>query len=257
MTDNRIDPATKASYFHLTKQLPRLQAPMSDKRQPPHGQRYITHFERFGLPTFAFYKPDESKPWQLTVKGTTAPNLDIKPQLAALPRQHQTADFHCVTSWSYADVSWGGVAFADVYNQLIKPHLPEGNRPNIVVFRGDDSYVTSLPLEDALAGGVMIADEMNGEPIHFDHGAPLRLVAPKHYGYKNVKHLRTIELADSDGAYTFPKPWPRLMEHPRGRVEYQERGRHLPPWLFRWLYLPIVWPTRLLFRQVAKHRRSD
>ena len=225
---------------------------MTTNKQTPPGQRYIANFERFGLPTFAFYQLPKPSEWTLKVAGEVTQSLNIYPQLKTLPRQKQTADFHCVTTWSVADVTWSGYAFSDVYHRLIAPHLPPGCQPNIVIFRGDDHYVTSLPLEDALAEGVMLADELNGQALGIEHGAPLRLVAPKHYGYKNVKHLVAIELADSEGVYRFPKPWPRLMEHPRGRVAEQERGRHLPPWLFRCLYRPIVWPTRLLFRAMAK-----
>jgi DMSO/TMAO reductase YedYZ molybdopterin-dependent catalytic subunit len=42
---------------------------------------------------------------------------------------------------------------------------------------------------------VLLAYEMDGEPLARPHGAPLRLVIPDMYGYKNVKWVRRIELA--------------------------------------------------------------
>ena len=40
----------------------------------------------------------------------------------------------------------------------------------------------------------MLAYEMNGKPLPRVHGAPVRLVIPEMYGYKNVKWLKGINL---------------------------------------------------------------
>ena len=40
----------------------------------------------------------------------------------------------------------------------------------------------------------MLAYEMDGKPLPREHGAPLRLVIPEMYGYKNVKWLKGIDL---------------------------------------------------------------
>jgi DMSO/TMAO reductase YedYZ molybdopterin-dependent catalytic subunit len=50
-----------------------------------------------------------------------------------------------------------------------------------------------LLLSDLLAAEVLLADILDGLPLSMEHGAPLRLVAPAHYGYKSVKHLSGIE----------------------------------------------------------------
>jgi DMSO/TMAO reductase YedYZ molybdopterin-dependent catalytic subunit len=41
---------------------------------------------------------------------------------------------------------------------------------------------------------VMLAYEMDGKPLAREHGAPVRLVIPEMYGYKNVKWLSQINL---------------------------------------------------------------
>jgi hypothetical protein len=237
---------------HGTKLEDQFMASNSGESLPP-GQRLARRFERFGLPTFAFYRgstPTSSNLWLCSNVGM---KQDILSQIKRLPRHSQVSDFHCVTTWSVKELRWEGYRFSDIYEQLIRPGLNEGPEPGVIIFRGDDNYVTSLPLGDALGSDVMLADTLNGLPLSFSHGAPMRLVAPKHYGYKNVKHLRSIELGSSERDYTFTKPWPRLMEHPRARVEYEERGRYLGGQCFRILYLPLIWPTRLLFRLLT-HR---
>ncbi len=40
----------------------------------------------------------------------------------------------------------------------------------------------------------MLAYEMDGKPLPREHGAPMRLVIPDMYGYKNVKWLAGINL---------------------------------------------------------------
>ena len=58
----------------------------------------------------------------------------------------------------------------------------------------EQPYVDSLTLEQASLQDVMLAYEMDGLPLSRAHGAPLRLVIPEMYGYKNVKWLTHIEL---------------------------------------------------------------
>ncbi len=60
----------------------------------------------------------------------------------------------------------------------------------------DIAFVRSLPLSDASdpAADILIAYEMNGEPLTTEHGAPFRLVVPGWYGMASVKWLKRIEV---------------------------------------------------------------
>ena len=61
---------------------------------------------------------------------------------------------------------------------------------------GDLTFVRSLALEhatDAVAE-ILIAYEMNGEPLNADHGKPFRLIVPRWYGVASVKWLKRIEV---------------------------------------------------------------
>ncbi len=57
----------------------------------------------------------------------------------------------------------------------------------------EQSYERSLSLEEALREGVILAYEMNGQPLPPQHGSPLRLVVPDWYGMTSVKWLRSIK----------------------------------------------------------------
>jgi len=57
-------------------------------------------------------------------------------------------------------------------------------------------YVDSLTLQQASLSDVLLAYEMDGKPLSREHGAPVRLVIPEMYGYKNVKWVSRIDLVE-------------------------------------------------------------
>jgi DMSO/TMAO reductase YedYZ molybdopterin-dependent catalytic subunit len=77
--------------------------------------------------------------------------------------------------------------------------LPEAGALEFVSM--EQPYVDYLTLPQAQLHDVMLAYEMDGKPLPREHGAPLRLIIPEMYGYKNVKWLSGINLvqAPEDG----------------------------------------------------------
>ncbi len=219
----------------------------------PPGQFELDHFPRFGLSHFAERFPREPGQLQLRIGGDVDASIVVAEALGTLPRAEQVSDFHCVTTWSVRAQHWSGVRFADLYRRIVLPQARPHGDARFVVLRAQDGYAVSLPLDDLLAEDVLLADRLNGAPLPVEHGAPLRLVAPAHYGYKNAKHLRAIEFWRDIGSYRFPAF--RFMDHPRARVAFEERGRGAPGWLLRWLYRPLVGPTIRRFQQALDRRR--
>ena len=62
--------------------------------------------------------------------------------------------------------------------------------------KGDLSFVRALPLATTVdpAAEILIAYEMNGEPLGQDHGAPFRLIVPHWYAVASVKWLKRIDV---------------------------------------------------------------
>lgn len=60
----------------------------------------------------------------------------------------------------------------------------------------EQNYERSLPLAEALRDEVLLAYELNGEPLPPQHGAPVRLVVPGWYGMASVKWLERITVLD-------------------------------------------------------------
>jgi DMSO/TMAO reductase YedYZ molybdopterin-dependent catalytic subunit len=74
-----------------------------------------------------------------------------------------------------------------------------------VVFTGHDEgfdlgvrhhFERSLPIDEAMADGVILAWDANGAPLPPAHGFPLRLVVPSWYGMASVKWLKAITVID-------------------------------------------------------------
>jgi DMSO/TMAO reductase YedYZ molybdopterin-dependent catalytic subunit len=96
---------------------------------------------------------------------------------------------------------WTGVRLRDVLADAGRD--PAGVE---VVFTGTDhglergveqDYQRSLPLAEALREDVLLAYEMNGQPLPPQHGSPLRLVVPGWYGMAQVKWLHDIHVVDA------------------------------------------------------------
>lgn len=222
----------------------------------PPGQFVYPSFERFGLGLFAKRFPSKPERIELSIGGDVASPLTIASELNSLPRIEQVSDFHCVTTWSCLDVRWSGVRFADFYQQIVAPLSKPEDGATFVVFRGQDGYACSMQLADLLAPDVLLADSVEGRGLGIEHGAPLRLVAPVHYGYKNVKHIAAIEFWRDRRHYRFPFPYPQLMDHPRGRVALEERARYLPLWLTRLVYRALMPGARRKMRNALQAYRA-
>ena len=71
----------------------------------------------------------------------------------------------------------------------LKPILPDTDREDL-------TFMRALPLADAVdpAAEILIAYEMNGQPLPPDHGAPFRLIVPHWYAVASVKWLSRIEV---------------------------------------------------------------
>ncbi|MCV2360764.1 molybdopterin-dependent oxidoreductase [Paucibacter sp. TC2R-5] len=217
----------------------------------PPGQRERDSFPRFGLTQFATRFPAQVDTIRLQILGEVRVPIEIGlAELQGLPRLELIADFHCVTTWTHKGLRWGGVRFRDFYQQLVLPKAGPVSGADFVILRGQDGARSCMALEDLLADDVLLADCLNGEALRLDHGAPLRLLAPAHYGYKNIKHLDRIEFRRSSVGYR-PSAY-RFMEHPRARAAAEERGRWLPNWLLRLLCRPLISPTVARFEQALR-----
>jgi DMSO/TMAO reductase YedYZ molybdopterin-dependent catalytic subunit len=141
------------------------------------------------LPTF------DPKSWKLSLGGhvETPTTIDYH-ELRSLPKVEQVSTFHCVTGWTVKNVQWGGVRLGEV----LALAQPKDVAHAIQFVSMEKPYVDYLTVKQAGLHDVMLAYEMDGKPLSRAHGAPLRLIIPEMYGYKNVKWLAGINLVPKE-----------------------------------------------------------
>lgn len=97
---------------------------------------------------------------------------------------------------------WKGARLRDLLQKVgVK------DEAKVVVFLCADGYHTAIPLEDAMHEETILAYEMNREPLPTDHGFPVRLLNPGHYGTKNPKWIVSIQLAKEHESYWEKRGW--------------------------------------------------
>jgi sulfite oxidase len=110
---------------------------------------------------------------------------------------------------------WGGVRLRDVLRDA-----GADESAGHVAFTGLDEaaedgevveFGGSIPLEKALGPDVLLADEMNGEPLPPEHGHPLRLVVPGYIGARSVKWLSTMTVQREPSANFFQSRTYRIL----------------------------------------------
>ena len=233
---------------------PRRPRNPSSVRTLPPGQQARPDFPRFGVPAYAGRLAKAAHGWQLMVgndDGSTSPVPDE--DFRTLGRREIVADFHCVTTWSHCDLRWGGYCFRDFYEKICLPRAPGLAAYRYIEVKALDGPRVRILLEDLLQDGVLLADQLHGEALPVKHGAPLRLVAPHLYGYKNVKHVSEIRLVSEFRASLAER---QTLAHPRGRVDFEERGRWLPGPFYRYLYRAFIPATLWYFRLLEQRRNS-
>jgi sulfite oxidase len=99
---------------------------------------------------------------------------------------------------------WRGVALREVLRAA-----GVGESVQHVAFLGLDAlhkggerfaFGGSIPIEKAMSAEVLLAYEMNGQPLSPRHGFPLRVVVPGYIGARSVKWLASIVLQEEPSA---------------------------------------------------------
>ncbi len=153
--------------------------------------------------------------WRLEVGGAVdRPTVLDLAALRARPRQTQRVTIECAGNGRArllprpVSQPWlvEAVGTAEWTGTPLAPLLAEcGLRPEAleVVFTGADhgsergveqDYQRGMSVADVRSGDLLLAYEMNGQPLPAQHGAPVRLVAPGWYGMAHVKWLERIEV---------------------------------------------------------------
>jgi DMSO/TMAO reductase YedYZ molybdopterin-dependent catalytic subunit len=189
------------------------------------GQGYLVPIDRFFVRNHTSTPVIDATTWRLRLFGAGlrgGPAEFTYDDLRRLPAETITSAVECAgngrsyfttqqgesvsgTAWKLGAVGvarWRGVRLSTVLRRAglgrnAVDLMPTGLDPNFVTGGVDLGPVRRpLPLRKALQD-VLIAYEMNGEPLPADHGHPVRLIVPGWIGIASIKWLGSIEVADT------------------------------------------------------------
>ncbi|MFG2536789.1 molybdopterin-dependent oxidoreductase [Streptomyces sp. NPDC048511] len=205
-----------------------LPAPASPAPAIPGGADLgIRGLSSFTTPNKDFYRVDtalvvprvDADRWRLRIhgKGVSRPVSLSFQDLLGRELVERDITLTCVSNQvggPYVGTArWIGVRLATLLAEAgVKPPSKGGPADQIVA-RSVDGMTIGTPVEEVMDGrDALLAVGMNGEPLPFDHGFPVRMVVPGLYGYVSAcKWIQDIELTTFDAydAYWVKRDWSR------------------------------------------------
>jgi DMSO/TMAO reductase YedYZ molybdopterin-dependent catalytic subunit len=156
----------------------------------PPGQRVLKALKPMGGDPGSPLRQD----FRLKISGEVEQpfELDFAGLLEAGVTEH-TVDVHCVTGWSVLGARFKGVRLATLAARA-RPKAAARH----VVFEAAHGYTANVPIREALAPDVLVAFDLDGQPLKGPHGAPVRAVVPDLYFWKSPKWLTGIRFTTRD-----------------------------------------------------------
>ncbi|MGX1274327.1 DMSO/TMAO reductase YedYZ molybdopterin-dependent catalytic subunit [Streptomyces phaeoluteigriseus] len=205
-----------------------LPSPGSPAPPRPRGtQLRVAGVSPFVTPNKDFYRVDtalvvpkvDATTWRLRLhgKGVTRPVTLTFDDLLRRELIERDITLTCVSNevgGPYAgNARWTGVRLADLLAECGVLPPSKGGPADQLVARSVDGMTLGSPVEDAMDGrDALLAVGMNGEPLPFTHGFPVRMVVPGLYGYVSAcKWIEDIELTTFDAydTYWVERNWAR------------------------------------------------
>lgn len=218
----------KTDLILLTSRPPQLETPVHYfKELITLNEALFVRWHLANIPTSV-----DLSQWRLKIGGNIAKNLELS--IGDLKSKFEKVTYTAVIQCSgngrsffeprvaggqwkngaMGNVTWTGVRLKDILNMA---GLKTGSAD--VAFNGLDSpvlpttpdLIKSLPVDKAVEDDIMVAYEMNGEPLTMLNGFPARLVVPGWYATYWVKSLSDITVLTKQfdgfwmkGAYRIP-----------------------------------------------------
>lgn len=131
--------------------------------------------------------------WRLTVDGMVARPLTLSmSDLRSLPTHSQITEVVCEEGWSYV-AEWIGTPLSEVLREA--GPLPQARY--VVYFSIQPEWWESIDMADAHHPQTFLTMGMNDGDLPVGFGGPLRLRVPRQLGYKSVKYITRLTVADS------------------------------------------------------------
>jgi DMSO/TMAO reductase YedYZ molybdopterin-dependent catalytic subunit len=219
--------AGRAAEARSAVRLPRAPKPVV---VPAGAQLPVNGITPYIMPNADFYRIDtalvvprlDTADWSLKVHGMVDREVTLDwATLLSKPMQDSLVTLMCVSNEVGGDLTGNAVWTGWPVRELLKLAGPRAGA-DMVLSTSSDGWTAGTPLSVLTDDrNALLAIAMNGQPLPFEHGFPVRMVVPGLYGYvsatKWVTDLKVTTFADDEGYWT-PRGWSA-----RGPVKTQSR----------------------------------
>jgi sulfoxide reductase catalytic subunit YedY len=153
-------------------------------------------------------------PWSVKVGGEcdVKGTLTLEDILKPHPLEERIYRFRCVEAWSMV-IPWVGFPLKDLltrfkpnsrakyvsFKTVVRPSEMPGQRSRNL----DWPYVEGLRIDEAMHPLSMMVVGLYGQTLPNQNGAPLRLMTPWKYGFKNIKSIVEINFVEKQPPSTW------------------------------------------------------
>lgn len=170
--------------------------------------------------------------WSIQIRGMVAkPTTLGLSTLRSMPPTTLTLTQECISNVVGGNqISTGrftGVPLRDV----LALAGPEAGA-TMLGFTASDGYTETLDLPTAMADAqILVAYDLDGQPLPDEHGYPARILIPAHYGMRSPKWLTRINVGTSEpDGYWEQQGWnPSARMQTMSRIDAPLNGAVLPP----------------------------
>ena len=161
-----------------------------------------------------------TRPWTISIEGHVKQSkvYDIDALIKMFPLEERVYRFRCVEAWSMV-LPWVGFALGDFikiceptskakyvkFTTIFSPEQMPGQKTSVLQW----PYEEGLRMDEAMHPLTLLTVGMYGEILPNQNGAPLRLVVPWKYGFKNIKSIVKISFVEEMPVTTWMKAGPR------------------------------------------------
>jgi len=202
-----------------------VKSPLSTSKKPT-SYKDITSYNNFY--EFGTGKGDPVKyahtlkttPWTVKVEGeiNKPGNYHFEDLMKGSSLEERIYRFRCVEAWSMV-IPWVGIPMAELlkrfepnsrakyveFTTLYNPKQMPGQKRAVL----DWPYVEALRIDEAMNPLTIMAVGLYGEVLPNQNGAPMRLVVPWKYGFKNIKSIVKIRFTEKMPSTTWAEAGPR------------------------------------------------
>jgi len=162
----------------------------------------------------------KTKPWSLTIEGEVAKpgTYHLEDLVKASTLEERIYRFRCVEAWSMV-IPWVGISLSSLikrfeptskakfveFTTLYDPKQMPGQNRQVLNW----PYVEGLRMDEAMHPLSIMVVGLYGEVLPNQNGAPLRLMVPWKYGFKNIKSIVKIRFTETMPKTTWALAGPR------------------------------------------------